>query len=55
MAVLTVTVGLAAGPRSINTVSPAIGTIPVLQLAAVLKLPLESVFQTFTPEKTRPR
>ena len=55
MAVLTVTVGFAAGPRSISTVSVAPGTNPVLQLVPVLKLPLKSVFQTFTPEKTKPR
>ena len=55
IAVFTVTTGLAPGPRSISTVSPATGATPVLQLLPRLKLPLESVFQTLTPVKTVPR
>ena len=53
--VLMVTTGLASGPRSMITVSVPAGTTPALQLAAVLKLPLESVFQTLTPVKLLPR
>ena len=52
---LTVTSGLNDGPLSMITTSAAPGTKPVLQLAAVLKLPLESVFQTFTPVNVKPR
>ena len=55
IAVFTVTTGLAPGPRSISTVSPAIGATPVLQLLPRLKLPLESVFQTLTPVNVGPR
>ena len=55
MAEFTVMTGFAFGPRSINTVSPAVGTTPVLQLLPRLKLPLESVFQTFTPVNDVPR
>ena len=55
MAELIVTVGFAAGPRSMITESEAPGTTPALQLTAVLKLPLESVFQILTPVKLVPR
>ena len=52
---LTVTTGLPSGPRSMITVSPALGTALPLQLLAVFQKPLESVFQTLTPVYTVPR
>ena len=55
MGELMVTTGFAFGPRSMMTVAVAPGTTPELQLAAVLKLPLESVFQTLTPVNGVPR
>ena len=52
---LTVTTGLPSGPRSMMTVSPAVGNTPPLQLLAVVQAPLESVFQILTPVKVVPR
>ena len=49
------TTGLASGPRSIHTASDALGTVPPLQLLAVVQAPLESVSHTLGPLKTVPR
>ena len=49
------TTGFSNGPRSIHTVSDAVGNVPPLQLLAVVQAPLESVSHTLGPLKAAPR
>ena len=41
-------------PRAISTVSVVVGTTPVLQLLAVLQVPLEVLVQVTCPAATKP-